>query len=45
MFLFSLMRYPVEAEPSEQILMSHGGGTGQRQLPLSATKQYEKAYL
>ena len=30
MFAFSFMRHPLEAEHGEQILMSHGGGTGQR---------------
>lgn len=30
MFTFSFTRYPLEAEHSEQILMSYEGGTGQR---------------
>lgn len=30
MFAFSFTRYPLEAEHSEQILMSYGGSTGQR---------------
>lgn len=30
MFAFSFTRYPLEAERSGQILMCHGGGTGQR---------------